>query len=116
MTGKEVLAQIRAERTPDQQFIKWWRKEEDWLDFDVIDTFVANTSDGEEIGGFELVGYDEMWQQLEEVAPGRVAKTQRGGEPLVAWKRKSGEERECPFTPQALIDIFDSETKGSYVD
>ena len=116
MTGREVLEQIKTTRTSDQQFIKWWRKEEDWLDFDVIDTFVANTSDSEEIGGFELVGYDEMWAFLEKVAPGRVAKTQRGGEYLVSWKKKSGEERECLYTPQALVDIFDTETGGNYVD
>ncbi|HEY6007201.1 MAG TPA: hypothetical protein VIU40_02690 [Geobacteraceae bacterium] len=116
MTGKEVLAQIRESRTPDQQFIKWWRKEEDWLDFDVIDTFAANVSESEEIDGFELVGYDEMWQYLEKVAPGRVARTQKGGQSLVSWRRKSGEERECPYTPQSLVDIFDAETEGNYVD
>jgi hypothetical protein len=116
MTGKEVLAQIRASRTPDQQFVRWWRKEEDYLDFDAIDTFVANTSDSEEIGGFDLIGYDEMWAYVAKVAPGRVAKTQRGGTDLISWQKKSGEELECAYTPQSLIDIFDTETNGNYVD
>lgn len=116
MTGKEVLQQIATSRTGDHQFIKWWRKEEDWLDFDVIDTFVANTGDAEEIGGFTLLGAKEMWDYLEKVAPGRVMKTQKGGADLVAWRKKSGEELECPCTPQSLIDIFDAETGGNYID
>lgn len=116
MTGKEVLAQINATRTADRPFVRWWRKEEDWLDFDVIDTFIENTRDDEEIGGFELIGMEEMWEQLQKVAPGRVAKTQKGGEPLIAWQKKSGGELQCPYTPRSVVAIFDAETKGNYVD
>ena len=116
MTGREVLAQIREGRKADQQFIRWWRKEEDWLDFDIIDTFVDNTGDSEEIGGFDLIGMEEMWDYLQKVAPGRVEKTQRAGNELVSWRKKSGEAHECPYIPESLIAIFDAETKGSYVD
>jgi hypothetical protein len=116
MTGREVLTQIKETRTADQHFIRWWRKEEDWLDFDVIDTFVANASDGEEIGGFDLLGMDEMWEYLVQTAPGRVEKTQRGGNALISWRKKSGEEHECPYIPESVIAIFDAETKGNYVD
>ena len=116
MTGKEVMQQIAETRSGDHQFIKWWRKEEDWLDFDVIDTFVVNTRDDEEIGGFTLLGAKEMWDYLEKVAPGRVTKTQMGGNDLIAWRKKSGEELQCAYTPQALIDIFDAETQGNYID
>src|ERR671930_2787232 len=114
MTGKEVLEKIGSTRTSDHQFIKWWRKEEDYLDFDVIETFIVNTKDDEEIGGFDLLRMEDMWGYLEKVAPGRVSKAQRGGVNLVLWRRKSGEERECPYIPLSLIDIFDAETEGNY--
>lgn len=116
MTGKEALVEIRKTRTADQQFVKWWRKEEDYLDFENIDTYLLNTKDDEEVGGFELLTMADMWNNLEKVAPGRVQKTQKGGELLIDWRRKTGEERHCPYTPQSFIDIFDAETRGNYVD
>jgi len=116
MTGKEILDRIRERRNDDHQFISWWRKEEDWLDFDLIDRFIKNLDPAEEIGGFDLRTMDEMWENLEETTGGRVEKTRKGGNEVIVWKRRSGVEQSCPFTAESVMTIFDVETHGDNVD
>jgi hypothetical protein len=116
MTGKEIVEQIRAQKNENHAFIKWWRKEEDWIDYDLIDRFVATAKEDENIDGYELVGIDDLWQQLQRLCPDRVAKVEREGQNLVTWSRTDGQRRECLFGPQSLLEIFDSETRGNYVD
>ncbi len=116
MTGAEVVRQIAAGRKEGQFFIRWWRREEDWLDFDLIETFVAKTKPDEEIGGFSLLGMEEMWEYLRNLSSPRVERTTRKDEEVIRWQKKSGEELICPFTPESLIQIFDAESRGNYVD
>ncbi len=114
MKETEIMKEVRELRTSDQVFIKWWRKEEDWLDIDLIDRFEAE-SDNKEVGGYELMTTAQMWDELKKVCGDRVAKGEKEGQELVLWTRK-GEQRSCPFTPESLLEIFDVETRGNYVD
>lgn len=116
MTGEEMLAQIGERKSELHQFIAWWRKEQDWLDFDLVDTFVENLDPAEEIGGFDLLTIEEMWENLEKVVPGRIERETRRGEEVIVWQKKSGEEQVCPFTAQSVMTIFDVETHGDYID
>jgi hypothetical protein len=116
MTGKETLTQIKEQRTSDHQFIKWWRKEQDWLDFDLVDTFIEHLDPAEEIGGFDLLTIEEMWENLEKVVTGRVERDRKRGEDVIVWRKKSGEEQVCPFTAASVMTIFDVETHGDYID
>jgi hypothetical protein len=116
MTGDEIAKQIAGQRTAEKFFIKWWRKEEDWLDFDLIDIFLQNVTPDEEIGGFDLLDMEEMWQYVQRVAATRVARTNKKNEEVIEWRKKSGEELVCPFTPDTLIRIFDVESHGNFVD
>jgi hypothetical protein len=116
MTGKDILNQINERKEDDHKFISWWRKEEDWLDFDLVDRFIKNVDPVEEIGGFDLHTMEEMWQNLEAVAPDRVQRDTQRGEEIIVWKRTSGEEQTCPFIPSSVMTIFDVETHGDNVD
>jgi hypothetical protein len=116
MKGYEIIKQIKEQRMPDHLFIKWWRKENDFLDYDLLDRFVNNYDDSHEISGFELLGIEPMWQELQRICGDRVAKTKKDGAELLAWERETGERQECMFTPQSLITVFDVETKGNPVD
>ena len=102
--------------TDAHQFIKWWRKEEDWLDFDLIDTFMKNVGLAEEIGGFNLLTMEEMWVQVQKVCTSRVEKTKKRGEDVIVWQKTASEELVCPFSPESLLQIFDAETHGNFVD
>lgn len=116
MKGDEIVRQIDARRGDDHRFVRWWRREEDWLDFELLDTFVQNIREDEEIEGFALLGMDEMWEYVRKVAGSRVERGERDGEAVVTWRRKSGRVMTCPFTPESLIRIFDVETRGNYID
>jgi hypothetical protein len=123
MQGNELIKRIERDREahPERIFIKWWRKEEDWIDFDLVSRFLANLNYGSEIGGYELIDQDEMWRTIESRSSGRVSKVQRDGRWVVLWdppKNAEVEERlpEYPDTPETLLKILDVETNYNYVD
>jgi hypothetical protein len=124
MQGHELLKKIDKEKAknPSNIFIKWWRGEEDFIDFDLLSRFQETLDYGTEIGGFELIDQDEMWRTLEERCKGRATRVQRdNGEYVVLWTPPEGaevEERlpEYPYTPESLLKILDIETNYNYVD
>lgn len=113
MKGSEVLVKIREQNQDGRySFIGWWRREEDWLDYDLLDRFIANASPEEEMEGFSLLTLEEMWEKLLKVAGGRV--TRFGGDEAapIVWQGKQG-RREYPFGAAAVMEIFDEETEGN---
>jgi hypothetical protein len=123
MQGYELVKRIEKERSAhlDRIFIKWWRNEEDYLDFDLVARFLENLDYSNEIAGFELIGQDEMWQTVESRCKGRLTKVQRDGCWVLLWTPPEGaevEERlpEYPYTPEMLLKILDAETNYNYVD
>jgi len=123
MQGRELIKRIENEKIahPDRVFIKWWRKEEDFIDFDMVSRFLLNLKESTEIGGFDLINLDEMWETVERRCKGRVSKEQRDGDWVVHWTPSSGKEveqkpMEYPYTPESLLKILDVETNYNYVD
>jgi hypothetical protein len=123
MQGHQLAKKIRSDREakPNNIFIKWWRKEEDYIDFDLVARFLDNLKDSTEIAGFELIDQDEMWRTIERRCSGRVSKVQRDGRWVLLWNPPEGaevEERlpEYPYTPETLLKILDVETNYNYVD
>lgn len=124
MQGYELVKEIEKERSAhsDRMFIKWWRKEEDWIDFDLVSRFLENLNFSSEIDGFELIDQEQMWKAVESRAKGKVSKVQRDGKWVVLWTPPEGAEveggtcTECPYTPETLLKILDAETNDNYVD
>ena len=125
MQGYELVKKIEKEqmRRPNNIFIKWWRREEDFIDFDLVADFLKKIDySGTEIGGFELIDQEEMWRTIESRCKGRASKVQRNGSWVVLWtppkKAELEEERlpEYPYTPETLLKILDIETNYNYVD
>ncbi len=116
MLGREVVREVTRLRGPGQHFISWWRPEQDFLDIDLVDRFVENCASDEEIGGFDLLGMEEMWDRLLKVAPDRIKQDTLGAQKFILWQKEGGEKVECPLAPETLMDIFDTETKHSYID
>lgn len=85
MKGYEITKQLRNRRGAGDQFIKWWRKENDFLDYDLIDRYVANFSASEEIYDFDLLSLDEMWEEVERICSDRVTKISRDGNDYISW-------------------------------
>ena len=114
MTAREINKQIEEQRTENQHFVKWWRKENDFLDYDLIDRFLENLSSSTELGGIELLTMDDMWSELQRFAGTRVKKN--GDQ--VEWEHhgKTGTHTQvCMYTPETIMAIFDVESKGNPV-
>ncbi|RNC68152.1 MAG: hypothetical protein ED859_11330 [Desulfuromonadales bacterium] len=120
MTGRELEKQIQAEKQGDQHFVRWWRKENDFVDFELIDSFLANLKHDEEFAGFELLTMDQMWNALKEFDPEGVSRGTREGQEVIYWDQEKPDgtvkSRTCPYTPDSLISVFDAVTKGNPVD
>lgn len=119
MRGSEIITTLNSRRTENDRFVKWWRKEEDFLDYDLIDRFIDNTSRREEIGGFDLLTIDEMWKEIVRFCGTRVKRVLDSAGDKVEWvhKGKTGTTNHvCAYTPETLMEIFDVETRGNLVD
>ena len=124
MQGYELVKKIQQERNahPEQIFIKWWRKEEDYIDFDLVARFLEKIGfGGTEVAGFELIDQEEMWQTVEKRCAGRASRVQRNGSWVLLWTPPKGAEvaerlPEYPCTPESLLKILDLETNYNYVD
>lgn len=119
MRGREILSAIDERRTEKHCFVRWWRKEEDFLDYDLIDRFIENTRGNEEIGGIDLLTMDEMWNEIRKVGKGRVSLHHSAVGDTVEWvyKGKKGVSTHvCTYDPETLLRIFDIETRGNPVD
>lgn len=119
MRGREILATLHGRRTEEHRFVKWWRKENDFLDYDLIDRFIENTGSSVEIEGLELLTMDDMWHEVRRVGRTRVTLLHGAAGDEVTWSHvgKTGlHVNVCPYTAETLLEIFDVETKGNPVD
>jgi hypothetical protein len=119
MRGREAIATLNERRSDEHCFVKWWRKEEDFLDVDLIDRFIDNTGGTDEIGGVDLMNIDEMWNEIRRIGGSRVTLEHGKNGDTVRWvhKGKSGlHANVCSFTPETLMEIYDVETKGNPAD
>jgi hypothetical protein len=119
MKGHDIIKTLNEQRTEKHCFVKWWRKEEDFLDYDLIDRFVENTGGTEEIGGIDLLTMDDMWNEVRRIGGPRVTLLHNENGDRVEWvyKGKTGlHTNSCAFTPETLMQIYDVETRGNPVD
>lgn len=119
MRGQEIITNLNERRSSEHRFVRWWRKEADFLDYDLVDRFVENTGAGVEIGGVDLLTMDDMWNEVQRVSGTRVTLLHDVAGDKVKWihKGKTGVRTNvCPYSPETLMEIFDVETKGNPVD
>ncbi|RNC67468.1 MAG: hypothetical protein ED859_14665 [Desulfuromonadales bacterium] len=118
MRGSEIKRMLTENVRSEHRFVRWWRKENDFFDYDLIDRFLEGVSSGEEIGGIELLTMDEMLEELRRVSGNRVTVVHGEAGDSVKWIHGgSGGERVdvCMYTPEALLTIYDAETRGNPV-
>ncbi|MBW4056385.1 MAG: hypothetical protein HIU83_13480 [Proteobacteria bacterium] len=119
MRGREIIATLNERRDEKHCFVKWWRKEEDFLDYDLIERFIEHTGATDEIGGIDLLTMDDMWDEVKRVGGSRVTLRHDKNGDQVEWVHtgKTGARANvCALTPESLMEIYDVETKGNPVD
>lgn len=119
MKEYEMLKMIEERRNENHCFVKFWRKENDFVDYDLIERFVENAGSNKELGGIELLTMNDMWNELKRIAGTRVKLIHDTTGDNVEWvhEGKTGTTTQvCGYTPETLMTIFDVETKGNPVD
>ena len=119
MRESEILKMIGERRNENHHFVKWWRKEDDFLDYELVEKFIENAGSNKELEGIELLTMEEMWNELKRIAGTRVKLMHDTSGDSVEWvhKGKAGTKTQvCTYTPETLMTIFDVETKGNPVD
>jgi hypothetical protein len=119
MKGREIVTTINQQATADHRFVKWWRKEEDFLDYDLINNFLEHATSDEEIGGLQLLTMNEMQDEVKRVGGTRVKFIHEPSGDKIEWVHRGKEgvrTQVCAYTPEALLTIFDVETHGNPVD
>jgi hypothetical protein len=117
MTGHEIRRELRHARSDERCFIKWWRRENDFVDYELVDTFLANLEPDHEFAGFELLTLEQMWRELHRREPKRVTLGRRHGETVIRWQHvaEDGRLREdiFPYEPSSLMTVFEGATHGN---
>ncbi|MFA5516052.1 MAG: hypothetical protein WDA20_07155 [Desulfuromonadales bacterium] len=117
MEEKEILTEVNRQRTPDHRFIKWWRREHDFLNFELLAEFDAHREERIKwLEGFELLDTEQMWQELQHRFPERVSREKRTKGEFLVWQRPGREPRECLFTPENIMTLFNAGTRGNVID
>lgn len=119
MRGQDIIKTLNERKNENFCFVKCWRKEQDFLDVDLIDRFLKNTKGSEEFGGIDLLTMDDMWKEVRRIGGTRVTLLHDTNGDKVEWvhKGKTGVRTNvCAFTPETLMEIYDVETKGNPVD
>jgi len=119
MKGTDIRKVLDNQLNADHRFVKWWRKENDFLDYDLVDRFVKNTPASVEIGGLDLLTMDDMWNEVKRVGGNRVKLLHEPSGDKIAWEvkgKKRPRTKICKYTPQALMTIFDKESNCNPVD
>lgn len=115
MKGQEIYQQIAAARTPRDRFIRWWRKENDFVDYELLSDFLHRLQSNEEFAGFELLDTESMWQLLHRFAGDRVRREHRTQGDYIIWERTTGKVHETVqlnYTAESIMHIFNEETRG----
>ena len=115
MQSHQIAGELEQSKSQGKEFIKWWRKENDFVDFELIDRFLAR-EDSFEIENFELMDKDEMTKVLKTwKSSGLEIKKSSKGE-TIEWQHKDkyGHQHTytCPNTAHNIMSIFDAETRG----
>ncbi len=113
MTGREVVEQVTGPMREGRQFIKWWRRADDVVDYDLIDRFVARARPDETVDGFELLDLEGMWEVLLSLDPDKLVRVRQDATEVIqwVWQDPAGVERTStyPFSPEGIMTLFDEE-------
>jgi hypothetical protein len=116
MTGNELKQSLKNVNTEDRCFIKWWRKENDFADYELIDLFLEQLAPESEFEGFELLSMEDMLKELKRYASNRVWLEEKRDETVLHWQHPGGDGRPRDdtyrYSPKVLMALFEKETHG----
>jgi hypothetical protein len=113
LTRNEVIEQITSTRKPGDFFIKTWETGHTFVDYDLIDRFMARRGQGGPIEGFELLDMEQMWQALIDLDPDKLTRVRTAEGEIIEWLWPGGDGTEkktvYSFDPEGIMTIIDDE-------
>jgi hypothetical protein len=113
MTRSEIIEQIEMKRRGQQFFIKTWENGKSFVDFDLIERFIAKRGGERAIEGFELLDMEQMWLALIELDPDKLVRVGSGTGEVIEWlwtdSQGNDKKNVYPFTPEGIMKIIDDE-------
>lgn len=120
MRSNLVMHELEQGKKQGKEFIKWWRKENAFADYELIDRYMKTIETRHEIENFDLLDKDEMWEILKHWKPTglRHSKSTKGEN--IEWQQlgKDGQQHTytCPYNARTIMSIFDAETQGDTIE
>lgn len=119
MKEDQILKVIQQGKSHGKEFIKWWRKESDFVDFELIDRYLEAKDAHYEFENFDLLDKEEMWDILQKTVKGKLYHRIATKSDTIEWQHtgKDGitHTYTCPYNAHSIMAIFDSETKGNTI-
>ena len=119
MRSDEIIQGIKQGQREGKAFIKWWRSENDFTDYELFDNFIQRANSGHEFAGYELLDVEQMWEVLKRWKPNGLKRNRTDKGEKIKWLKKGADGvldlQTCPFTPKSIMFIFDYETRGDVV-
>lgn len=116
MRSSEIVREIRSRPEGAEEFIRWWRKENDFADYELVNTFIKHSRADHEIGGFELLDIEQMWSAVLRLVPKGLERVRTRKGEVVEWTKMGRDGKKhtyiCPFSAETVMMIFDEKTRG----
>jgi protease II len=112
----QLLRAIERGKQEGKEFIKWWRKENDFADFELIDHYLEATGARHNVENYQLLDKDEMWEVLKRWNP-NVRHSVSTKSDTIEWQHRGNDGKmhtyTCPYNAHSMMSIFDAETRGN---
>ena len=111
----QLIQAVQQGKEDGKEFIKWWRKENDFADFELIDDYLSATDQRHNIENFQLLDKEEMLDVLKRWNP-KIRRSQSTQSDTLEWpyRDKDGlmQTYSCPYNAHSIMSIFNAETRG----
>ena len=119
MRSNQLKTELMQGKHHGKEFIKWWRKENDFADFELIDRYIDTLGSRHVGANFELLDKDQMWEILEHWKPAGLKRGNSNKGAKIEWQHlgKDGQKHTytCPYSARNIMSIFDTETRGDTI-
>ena len=117
MRANQIITELQQGKERGKEFIKWWRRENDFTDYELLDNFIKTAAMKHEIDSYQLLDSDEMWDLLKRWKPTGLHRHTSNKTDNIEWQHqnKDGQQQTyvCRYNAHNIMSIFDTETRDN---
>lgn len=119
MKANQIISELQRGKAEGKEFIKWWRKENDFTDYELLDNFMKTAENRHEVDNYQLLDREQMWEVLKRWKPTGLRRSKSTKSDNIEWQRKNKDGRQqtyiCRYNAHNIMSIFDTETRNNTV-